>query len=51
MNSYLENLLYRGVAGYLIKIKNSPTAYINADEFGFDSDHGYRNSCCGWLVS
>ena len=40
MNRYLENVLYRGVAGYLIKIQNSPTVYINADEFVFDSDHG-----------
>jgi hypothetical protein len=40
VNRYLENVLYRVVAGNL-KIQNSPIAYnINADVLDFDSGHG-----------
>jgi hypothetical protein len=47
MNRYLEILLYRVVAGYL-KIQNSPTACINADELVFDSSYGWKQLL--WVV-
>jgi hypothetical protein len=40
-------VLYR-VAADNLKIKNSPTAYINADELVFDSFHGWKQLL--WVV-
>ena len=47
VNKYLENVLYRVVVGNL-KIQNSSTAYINADELVFDSGHGWKQLL--WVV-
>jgi hypothetical protein len=48
VNRYLENVLYRVVAGNL-KIQNNQIAYINSDELVFEVVM-VGNSCCWWWL-